>query len=87
MAKRLNPGSRFKLRDAVDQVDDQRVVGAHDLGQQLYVAAQLVPRVLLGDLPGNGLRCSLGQRGHVLGHGGGLLDVPVRQNRSCPLGE
>jgi len=45
---RLNPGSRFKLRDAVDQVDDQRVVGAHDLGQQLYVAAQLVPRVLLG---------------------------------------
>src|SRR5580704_9876824 len=76
------PGSRLQLRDPVDQVDDQRLMGARDFGQELRLAAQLVPGVLLGDLPGDSPGRLLRPYRHSLGHRGGLLDAVVRQNCS-----
>jgi hypothetical protein len=88
---RLDPGAALKLRDTIDQVDDQRVLGARDLGQQLHVAAQLVPRVFLADLPGDGLRRPLGPLSGLPGHGRGLPDAvvlsDVRQSLLRSLGE
>ena len=88
---RLYPGPALKLGDTIDQVDDQCVVGARDLGQQLDVAAQLVPRVFLADLPGDGLRRPLGLLCHFLGHGCGLLHAvvlpDVRQSLVRSLGQ
>jgi hypothetical protein len=87
----VGPGPALKLGDPIDQVDDQRVLGARDLGQQLHVAPQLVPRVFLGDLPGDGLRRLFGPLSRFLGRGRGLLDTvvlsDVRQSLVRPVGE
>jgi hypothetical protein len=82
-----DPSPALKLRDTIDQVDNQRVLSAPNLGQQLNVPAQLVPRVLLADFPRDGLRRTLGP----LGHGRGLLDAVllsgVRQSLARSVGE
>jgi hypothetical protein len=82
-----DPSAALKLRDTIDQVDNQRLLSASDLGQQLNVPAQLVPRVLLADFPRDGPRRPLGPLGHVRGLLDAIVLPGVGESLSRPVGE